>query len=122
MTNVPSIVINVSNPESMSARIDQMLSRANGQQRCIDNNNSYRYLTGGSVRAAYKYPAKTTVALVAQVGNSLYLGIGAGPALAASPGRVWHVLQPFGLGKPETVATKLAAWVAENRDTLVQIA
>ncbi len=67
---------------------------------------------GGTVAASYGYPAYSTVGLAARIDGRIYLGIGLSRCPCPSPGRVWPELQPFGIGRPETVLAKLRQWAA----------
>jgi hypothetical protein len=77
-------------------------------QRVSLRNPLFDYITGGTVKNAYGYPSHTTLAFAAWVDGRLYVNVGNCSALEPSPGRVWKILQPYGMGDMER---KLRKWV-----------
>lgn len=124
-------------PPDLDAAIDRLLAEANGRRRTrtlaryeIDrliargldlDLGDYVADNGGSVVNSYGYPAVSTVALIAVTSTGVYLGISEANCPSPSPGRAWRELQPFGVGRPETLLPKFDRWVQAGHANVIRI-
>jgi hypothetical protein len=73
----------------------------------------HKWAHAGTVPGAYRYPSRTTVALVVVREGVVYVGVTWCPAHAATPGRAWAGLSPWHEGR-ESTRRKLDALIASG--------
>ena len=137
MTTATATSTTLTLPPDLDAAIDRLLASANGRRRTRTLSRSsidrliarglnrdlgdYETHDGGSVANSYGYPAVSTVALIAVTSTGVYLGISEANCPSPSPGRAWSELQPFGVGRPETLLPKFDRWVQARHANVIRI-
>lgn len=119
------------------ATLKSLLEEANGSRRvrtldwaairhliegATDKHDGWcHWLNGGTVCNSYDYPARTTVAAVAQIDGKTYLGIGVGGARSSkgSPSIAWPEWRGLDQAKSGRRLEKLRAWVDHHIGTTV---
>ena len=60
--------------------------------------------------SSYKYRSSATVGLVVRVPHGVAVDVAVTDGYKSTPGRAWRELQPWGIGKSETLERKATAW------------
>ena len=106
----------------MIEKIKELLAKANGMRHTrtlaekhilylLADLKTHSWMHGGSVARSYRPKAASTVAVAYRTNsNAIAIGIGVCDAHSPSPGRIWKVLQPWGVGGFETTCKKLEEW------------